>query len=372
MGNNIRQLVPLLLFIAVLSSGILSCKSDREADFCFEAARLDGEYNGAIGNDGEYNYYIHLSDKGFDSAGNALPEGTYYRFDIFSTAPGAGKGITIPEGRYILGPRGSTACGTFTSDYSLYFVNGTSGNDVQLIFSQGVLEVSYSGDICTFKAELTDIAGMTHCVSYNGPVSLTDNSVSPDLEIKPLDQDLYIFSDSITATNYGAVNGNGIYNIMLSLTDMPHDSQGNVITPGNILYMDCYASLTKDGDIIPGNYEILNYWGTQDFTMSPGEMINGRYVGTLAMHYNNNGSACLGLLSSGLLKISASGEASSGYDKSYTLEFNFLTEEGYLVTGSYEGPVNITGPDPDITQMEQKSAKRPVSTPFAHNCFQLK
>lgn len=370
--NNLTRLFPALFVVAVLVAGISSCRSERDADFHFEAMVMEGEFNGPIGNGGEFNYYIHLSDKGFDSTGNALQDATYYRFDIFSSAPQNYDDISVPAGRYILGSRGSTACGTFTSDYSLYFTNGPEINSgTQLVFSQGYIDISYENGTYTVDAELTDIAGMTHKVTYKGSASLKNNaSMAPELEIKPLDQDLYIFSDDITATNYGTVNNNGIYNIVFSMTDMPYDSQGNVITPGNVLNMDCYASLTSDGRIAPGNYEILQYWGTQDYTLSPGGIVNDRFVGTLAIHYNNNGSASLGLLSSGTLNISHVKDKEGG--NAYRLEFCFITEDGYQVSGSYEGPVKLSGKDQATTKMEQKSGKRPVSTPFANNVFSVR
>lgn len=370
--NNLTRLFPALFVIAVLAAGISSCRSERDADFHFEATVMDGEFNGPIGNSGEFNYYIHLSDKGFDSAGNALQDATYYRFDIFSSAPQTTDDISIPAGRYILGSRGSTACGTFTSDYSLYFTNGSErGQGTQLVFSQGYIDISYENGKYSVDAELTDIAGMTHKVSYKGPASIKNNALmAPELEINPLDQDLYIFSDSITATNYGTVNNNGIYNIVFSMTDMPYDSQGNAITPGNVLNMDCYASLTDDGRIAAGNYEIDQYWGTQDYTLSPGGIINDRFVGTLAIHYNNNGSANLGLLSSGTLNISHNRDSEGTI--SYILDFVFITEDGHQVTGSYEGPVTLKNQDPSATEMEQKSRRRPVSTPFAHSVFSVR
>lgn len=370
--NNIKKLFPIFFTLAILATGLFSCRSEREADYYFEATAMDGEFNGPIGNSGEFNYYIHLSDKGFDSAGNAMPDGTYYRFDIFSSAPQTDDNITIPAGRYILGSRGATACGTFTSDYSLFFTNG-SGHDsgTQLVFSEGVVDISYEGKTCILDAELTDVAGMVHKVSYTGPVHLKDNaSMAPELEIMPLEQDLYIFSDNITATSYGTVNNNGIYNIVFSMTDMPYDSQGNAITPGNILNMDCYASLTDDGRIAPGNYEILQYWGTQDYTLSPGGIVNDRFVGTLAIHYNNNGSASLGLLSSGILNISHIKDKEGR--NAYRLEFCFITDDGYQVSGSYEGPVKLSGKVQSSTEMEQKSSRRPVSTPFAHSVFSVR
>ncbi|HIZ88295.1 MAG TPA: hypothetical protein IAC03_09120 [Candidatus Coprenecus pullistercoris] len=364
--NLIRPCAALMLLLAVFS-----CRPDKEADFNLAAAHLDGEYNGPIGNDGECNYYIHLSDKGFDAEGNSCPGGTYYRFDIFSHEPADTSDITVPTGRYTLGTRGSTASGTFTQDRSMYFVNGTSGSSgIQLIFSQGVLDISCNDGTYTLEAELTDVAGMTHRVRYTGDMKILDHSSGTGTNFLPLDRDLYIYSDHMAATDYGQVEGRDIHNIVLSMTDMPSDKDGNIVTPGHIISMDCYVTFTEDGLIKAGNYEISQYWGTQDFTLSPGEIVNDQFVGTIAAFYDNGYKAYLGLLSSGTLSISHDNSADT---VAYDLEFEFRTQDGYMVTGSYSGAIDIVnaGTVPEAELYSRASLSRPVSNPMARTHFTL-
>lgn len=331
--HRILFCIPLLLALAVLS-----CRPDNDVDYDFQALKLDGEYNGPIGDDGEYNYFITLSDIGFDSAGRSLPGGTYYRFDIFADVPSDTSRISVPSGRYTLGARNATASGTFTPDRSLYFVNDDSAApETQLIFSQGHIDIRYNGDICVLTAEITDVGGMTHHISYTGDVSLLNHS-SGSGEFLPMDQDRYIYSDRIMATDYGLAGDGRFHNIMISITDMLTDKEGYVIPPGNILNMDCYMSLDQDG-ILPGRYELSqDYWGTQDFTLSPGEISNDSFVGTIVTYYDTQDRAWLGLMKSGMLIVDREKTDDSVL---YTLAYEFYTEDGYMAIGSYEGPITI-------------------------------
>ena len=365
MKQSILRILPLLAAVLILSA--VSCRKEKKADYIFEAVDFYGEYNGSIGTDGEHNYYIHLSDKGFDSEGRSLPEGTYYRFDFFSSAPSSTDRITIPAGQYVLGSKGASVQGTFTPEHSLYFVNGSSGNsEIQVIFSYGTLEITCEGDTYSIEADLTDITGMTHHISYKGPAELTDNSMHSRLDYLPLGTDLHMESDSLIAVDYGTVNG--FHNIILSITDMPSDDS-RITPPGSILNMDCYMSVDEYG-ILPGRYELSEVWGIQDYSISPGEESNGQYVGSTVEYFEQD-SSLLGLIESGMLDLKRF--ESDSLTTSFTMDFEFITASSDTIRGTYSGPITLSE-TPLATlpaSVSANTSSRPVFNPITRSHFSL-
>ena len=65
----------LLLLTAIVAAAAVSCRKDNSADYNTEALVFYGDYNGAIGNSGECNYSLCLSDRGFGDYGSILPCG---------------------------------------------------------------------------------------------------------------------------------------------------------------------------------------------------------------------------------------------------------------------------------------------------------
>lgn len=347
-----------------------SCLQEKEADYVLEAAVLSGEYNGNIGNDGEHNYYIHLSDKGFSADGKSISNGNYYRFDIFAPGPVRPDIITIPTGRYVLGTKNATVCGTFTPELSSYFINGPCGSpETVLAFSHGTLDITCKDDIYTFEAMLTDISGMTHRLHYTGPAVLTDYSQGTGTYLD-LNTDLNIQAIQAMAIDTEIPGlGQDISNVILSMTDMSSDAEGYVIPPGSIINMDCYMVLTEDGRIPEGRYDITDNWMTEDSALSPGETIDGYYVGTIAEHYDDGGHAYLGFVNSGFMTVSHT------EDSGYSVAFDFSTTTGNKVTGRYTGPISIQPAGTPATASRSAADSRlhrPVFNPMTHSYFTVR
>ena len=89
-----------------------------EYDYEFEMKELYGVYYGTkYGLNGEYSYFITLSDLPYGADGYSQPGGTYYILDMFGPASEGG-GFMCPVGTYTLGEPGATAEFTFTPDIS--------------------------------------------------------------------------------------------------------------------------------------------------------------------------------------------------------------------------------------------------------------
>lgn len=354
----ILNLLTLSAIAILMAYGAVSCTVDSTYDYYTEASEFHGHYNGPIGEDNGHDYFICLSDKGFDADSSYIPGVFYYYFDIFSDSPSARESIMIPEGHYVLGSRDKSIKGTFTPNYSIFVECTAAGNSRQVTFSKGHLEVSHRDGLYLMEAELTDAAGMTHYVRYEGPATLSDESYNTVTEYKTVDTDIEIEATNVAASAYEGPAGNS--NVLLSLTDMQPDGEGYALTPGSIVNLDCYMTLTKDGGIRPGQYRLTTHW-SPDFTIAPGEMQDGYILGTTVEHYGTDGSSYLGFISDGEVTILRE-------DQTYTVTFTLTTINGRQVSGSYSGPLDVRK---NHSQMP-KTYTRPVHNPMARAQFQTR
>lgn len=147
-------------------------------DYMVEAASVTGQYYGDMYDEGSgiMNYYITMSDLPSESVGSAFPGATYYIFDIYtSKTPENKEKVALPEGVYVLGD-GSD--GTFTAGNSRWFITDDTGQGYaeNAFFEEGSLTVTKKDGVYFYEADLTDMNGKTHRVTYSGSVQLADYS----------------------------------------------------------------------------------------------------------------------------------------------------------------------------------------------------
>ena len=117
---------------------------------------------------GTHNYYVMVSDIGFDSVtGKSLPGSTFYCFDLYSVAPESNVegSRTVPYGTYTLDERNTCAewtIGKRNTDYTITSDDG-SDYDVYELFDELTVVISESGINATGV-----IKGGTHTITYNG------------------------------------------------------------------------------------------------------------------------------------------------------------------------------------------------------------
>lgn len=116
-------------------------------------------------------YLLYLSD--IDTEYNLLPNGTYYRLDLFSEIVDKSNGFTIPYGTYVVDEQSTrkpytVAVGTY-SDYVKVDKNGYAEEGGMI--SAGTVVVDENG----ITAEL-HIMGGKHTVKYSGYIPITDCS----------------------------------------------------------------------------------------------------------------------------------------------------------------------------------------------------
>lgn len=360
---HIIRFVITMLSAAITVTGMVSCSADRSFDFYTEASVCIGQYNGPIGEHGSHNYFICLSDKGFSPDSTYIPEAAYYYFDIFSDIPADSSSISIPEGQYILGKRNGSISGTFTPNYSITVECTENGKSTQMPLSKGVLHVYRKDGRHIIKAELTDAAGMTHCINYTGPALLADRSGKVLTEFSPLTGNLDINATSCAISSSEGPAGNS--NVTLSLTDMETDGKGLALPPGSIVNIDVFMPVPSESRLVPGTYNLTPAWG-HDFTVSPGELQDGNYfVGTTVEHYDGE---------KGYIGFMEKGTVSIAYDDitgNHTISFELTSSNGHVITGSYTGNSFILHKS-STDAGYSRTFQRPVYTPTAHSGFTVR
>lgn len=151
----------------------VNIKQACDGEINFKAPVLWGDYYGDALTPGVANYWLFLSDRGFDINGNSLPFATYYRIDAYgplANTVGGGVMVSIPDGTYIYDPDSTCAEWTFTAEWSGYWVTDAKAQRGDILkFEDGTLVVD--GDKITLTAKIN---GEVHNVVFEGENVLLD------------------------------------------------------------------------------------------------------------------------------------------------------------------------------------------------------
>ena len=309
-----------------------------EYDYEFEMKELYGVYYGTkYGLNGEYSYFITLSDLPYGADGYSQPGGTYYILDMFGPAPEDG-GFMCPVGTYTLGEPGATAEFTFTPDISFAATISEDGESrtMNVTFTEGTIDVSKddSGNY-VIEATLVDNNGDRHHITYTGGEGTwKDDSAPEQPAYGTVDRDLNMGAITAATSEFVVASGDkNVMTILFSFTDMPADAEGNVTPPGSILTLEAFMPYDANGYIAQEEYEVVE--GANFYLIVPGRIDDvfgmpapsGAYV----EYVDETGYPYYGAITAGTMKVSGPGY---GW---YTIEWDFTTAEGYSVTGSWTG-----------------------------------
>ncbi|MBO5895418.1 MAG: BACON domain-containing protein [Alistipes sp.] len=212
-----------------------------------------------------FNYYLYLSDAGFDEDGVAQPGGTYYQLDLYSVEgelDGEGNIIVAP-GTYVLDPASTMAEWSISAAYSFYFTRNADGTDYEVpktAFAEATLVVTDTNATLTAVIE-----GVQHEVTYNGQLKLPAPASTEPGEIVEVDVPYayaYYFGDQYTpgyADNY-----------YLFLSDVGLDEEGYELPNGTYYRFDLYAPIADSNltKIPAGTYTIDMYDSGEPWTAS--------------------------------------------------------------------------------------------------------
>ncbi|MBR5196718.1 MAG: BACON domain-containing protein [Alistipes sp.] len=136
----------------------------------FNAPILWGDYYGDALTPGAANYWIFLSDRGFDLEGKSYPNATYYRIDAYGPLATTTGVIPIPDGTYTYDLNDTYAQWTFTAEWSGYWVTDSNAHrDAIAKFEEATLTVE--GNKITLVATIN---GEQHTAMYEGDNLLLD------------------------------------------------------------------------------------------------------------------------------------------------------------------------------------------------------
>ena len=137
---------------------------------------------------------------------------------------------------------------------------------------------------------------------------------------------------------------NDVMEVLFIFSDMPIDEYGWPTPPGNEMQVMAYMPFDIDGNISTGTYEVTADYGAS-MTIAKGYMEIDEYWGD-AYYFNSYFGVYLTtdsywpeenyLISDGTMTV-------SGSAGNYTFEFNFTTDDGTAITGSYKGALEISG-----------------------------
>lgn len=309
-----------------------------EYDYEFETEYLTGVYYGTKnGKNGEYSYYVTFSDMPYGADGYGQPGGTYYVFDLFGPAPEDPENPMVPMGKYTLGEPEATAEYTFTPELSGAFTLDANGqmNVMYAIFTEGTMELSMDDNgNYVMTAELLDTDGKKHRVEYSGDAgSWKDDSKLP---YGIVDSDLDISAVTATGDFVKASGDKETMFVTLRFSDMQTGEDGSYDVPGNVVCISGWVPYDISGNVGSGTYEISTEQGA-NFSLQSGMFYGGIPDGTHVESYDEDAWPMYGLIASGTMKLANW----SGY---YEITWDFTTEEGYRITGSYYGGMTVDMP----------------------------
>ena len=212
-----------------------------------------------------FNYYLFLSDAGFDEGGFAQPGGTYYQLDLYSVEgelDGEGN-IVVAPGTYVFDTASTMAEWSICAAYSYYFVVNADGTGYEVpktAFAEATLVVTDTNATLTAVIE-----GVQHEVTYNGQLKLPAPASTEPGETVEVDAPYayaFYFGDMYT-TGYAD-------NYYLFLSDVGLDEEGYELPNGTYYRFDLYAPITDSNltKLPAGTYTIDMYDSGEPWTAS--------------------------------------------------------------------------------------------------------
>ena len=299
------------------------------------------------------NFYFFFSDLGVDENGWELPNGTYYRFDLYTEIIDTTNGIYIPEGTYTYDWFDSMQVGTFSDINSAYYVMDASGYDYIDNSSLGDGSITFTESGVT--AEVL-VNGATHIITYEGDITFTDVSSSggggggEDETLSTLTEDkvLDIEGATVVLEYYGDYYWNGTDNWVVYLYEDMENYNG--------AYLMFEILCDPAADNIAGTYAADSYGDCDTaYTYLPGyvsgdDMWGSWYVDMLGGDINED----LAPIFDGEVTIDIDA------DGVYTFTFDCLDDVGYAITGSIKATMYS-----EATTLSAKPAKRAKANNFA-------
>lgn len=268
------------------------------------------------------NFYLALSDLGFDDEGSEYAGGTYYALDIYAPIT---SDMTITPGRYNFDINKTNAAGTVAlNEYTCYYKMNATGNgyDTEDYPDSGYITFAEDGSI---YAEFHFTSGATHKISYTGDIYVYNAMDSGDNGGE--DGSNSTLTDNYTCSfnnhtlyyiPYGDYYGIGLDNYTLYLE--PNDYDG-----------DCMMfELFTSGNDFAGTYAIDESMGA--YTIYPGyiEEYYGEYYMVGTWYYTGDYENMAAIIDGNIVITKNSNDT-------YTVSFETYDELSNCIDGTWTG-----------------------------------
>lgn len=262
--------------------------------------------------------------------------------ELYNAASDEPMNAVLPDGEYNPASDMSAFTWDVSSSYlSLRTEEGEEGVQY-LLMTSGIVEVARNGNFYTVNIDVTLLSGDNLLAKYEGPIQFIQGATSSDRFSEP---------QNVTFTEaQGRYYGNWFNpfcdDMNLEFFAGEFDAN-NTLTSGYYLFIPCYMNKLVDTSVDPvpienGVYSLSYGYSALTYvpmTYKKGELMEflGEILesGTYMIYKDpKTGRNTLGLMVDGSVKISGSGSA-------YNVEFDFVTEEGVSVKGTFNGNINI-------------------------------
>ncbi|MBR5830402.1 MAG: hypothetical protein IKY63_03995 [Tidjanibacter sp.] len=306
-------------------------------------------YGDAFGGPG-YNYFITLTDVGFDEDGYVVSNSKNYALDLYSEIATEGNEGTIPAGTYTLDELDTMEPGTMgTYGYALMCGAAEDGSeDVEYLYTAGTVVISEN----KIEATLTLDNGEVHHIVYEGSLAFSNATEEEVTGWSQLLGDMDVNSNEAfyAIEPYGDYYEVGVDNYMVHIYQGVDMELGE--PTGAYLALELLASGLNTTDCL-GDYTVFDGYSFTNVFL-PGSLLeeDGETyaVGSIVMDMTNY---VMGPIADGSISI----EAGEGSNLVITLDC--VDDCGNVIAGTLNaadlyGTASMMAP--------AKAAKKPVAT----------
>jgi hypothetical protein len=326
-----RLFYRLLAIAALLMVAGCNCKEEVETPtpaikFVCTAHHFDGEYYGDHFTPGVGNYFIHISTKGFQESGFAMPNGTFFRIDLYGALYEGDNtdSVPVPKGVYKLDKNNTFANGTFSMANSKFLKSDNEGYfTTTKSFDYGELQITDEGARLVVRFDDKEYTAI-----YEGETMVKDMRSSlgkedPDSAISTLTGDYTVQLDDheLMYVWYGDYYYTGLHNWMVVI--WPKSRVGDHVQfdlMSQRSASDYYYGNYTAGDTNRKNSFLKGYISGDD---SSGYYMEGSW------YYTDDGA--LAPFVDGALAITHEN------DNTTTVTFTLLDDRGNTISGTWSG-----------------------------------
>lgn len=296
---------------------------DNTSTITFTPQYADAVYYGDYYTSGTAdNFYLILSDLGFDDDGYEYPGGTYYTLDIYAPIT---SDMTIAPGRYNFDINNTYAAGTVAlNEYTCYYKMNATGDDYDTedYPDSGYITFAEDGSIYT---EFHFTSGAIHKISYDGDIYVynamdSGDNGGEDGSNSTLTGDYTCLFNNHTLyyTNYGDIYEEGLDNYTLYLD--PNDYDGDCMM---------FELFTSSSDFA-GTYAIDE--SMEAYTIYPGyiEEYYGEYYMVGTWYYTGDYENMAAIIDGDIVITKNSNDT-------YTVSFETYDELNNRIDGTWTG-----------------------------------